>query len=281
VIDKIEREPRGVLVERLAKGGIAAERAVRVLDAVAASDASALRAMHGSAAAVREGLDRLDQYLALLDAHGVRDWVRFDLSIVRGLAYYTGLVFELFDRRGEFRAICGGGRYDTLLRDLGGVDLPALGFGMGDVVLGELLRREQRLGGSARGVDYWVVPGDGVSPDYVLRVAAALRRAKDPLRGDHFSVTHLLNRETMARRKARSQLQDATKAGPVRTLYIRDERGDGEIIRNRGQGLTVAGTKVSCDPEALLMAGGPDAGMLAPFAISTEEAGDDFATGRP
>ena len=63
-----------------------------------------------------------------------------DLSIVRGLAYYTGIVFELFDATGEFRAICGGGRYDNLLAALGGVDLPALGFGMGDVVLGELLR---------------------------------------------------------------------------------------------------------------------------------------------
>ena len=67
-------------------------------------------------------------------------WVTIDLKIVRGLAYYTGIVFELFDAKGELRAICGGGRYDKLLQSLGGVDLPALGFGMGDVVLAELLR---------------------------------------------------------------------------------------------------------------------------------------------
>ena len=64
----------------------------------------------------------------------------FDLTIVRGLAYYTGSCSSCSTRKGEFRAICGGGRYDNLLASLGGVDLPALGFGMGDVVLGELLR---------------------------------------------------------------------------------------------------------------------------------------------
>ncbi|NIP93888.1 MAG: histidine--tRNA ligase, partial [Akkermansiaceae bacterium] len=63
-----------------------------------------------------------------------------DFKIVRGLAYYTGIVWEIHDRRGELRAIAGGGRYDQLLHQLGGVDLPALGFGMGDVVLGELMK---------------------------------------------------------------------------------------------------------------------------------------------
>src|SRR6266853_876170 len=66
--------------------------------------------------------------------------IAVDLTIVRGLAYYTGIVFELFDTGKSLRAICGGGRYDGLLKALGGVDLPALGFGMGDVVLGELLK---------------------------------------------------------------------------------------------------------------------------------------------
>ena len=87
-----------------------------------------------------ELLADLRRYFDCLDGLGVLDWVTIDLKIVRGLAYYTGIVFELFDAKGELRAICGGGRYDTLLQSLGGVDLPALGFGMGDVVLAELLR---------------------------------------------------------------------------------------------------------------------------------------------
>ena len=70
---------------------------------------------------------------------GLGAFVEFDPSIVRGLAYYTGIVFEAFDRKGELRAISGGGRYDHLLEALGGAPLPALGFGMGDVVLGEML----------------------------------------------------------------------------------------------------------------------------------------------
>lgn len=81
--------------------------------------------------------------LAVFDAlgqMGLGDWLDLDLTIVRGLAYYTGTVFELFDASYSLRAICGGGRYDNLLKALGGVDLPALGFGMGDVVLSELLR---------------------------------------------------------------------------------------------------------------------------------------------
>ncbi|HEY2824406.1 MAG TPA: ATP phosphoribosyltransferase regulatory subunit, partial [Gemmatimonadales bacterium] len=75
-----------------------------------------------------------------LGSMGLGEFLDLDLSIVRGLAYYTGVVFELFDAGRSLRAICGGGRYDGLLKALGGVDLPAVGFGMGDVVLGELVK---------------------------------------------------------------------------------------------------------------------------------------------
>jgi histidyl-tRNA synthetase len=68
--------------------------------------------------------------------------VKIDYGVIRGLAYYTGVVFEAFDRKGEFRAIAGGGRYDHLIKLISGnkVDLPSLGFGMGDVVLADMLR---------------------------------------------------------------------------------------------------------------------------------------------
>src|SRR5204862_515597 len=76
---------------------------------------------------------------ARLEAMGLGDFVQVDFRIVRGLAYYTVIVFELFDAKRSLRAICGGGRYDTLIQEIAGVDLPCVGFGMGDVVLGELL----------------------------------------------------------------------------------------------------------------------------------------------
>jgi histidyl-tRNA synthetase len=77
-----------------------------------------------------------------LAARGMAEFLKIDYRVIRGLAYYTGVVFEAFDRKGEFRAIAGGGRYDNLIKLISGgkVDSPALGFGMGDVVLLELLK---------------------------------------------------------------------------------------------------------------------------------------------
>lgn len=85
--------------------------------------------------------EKLERLVDGLRALGLADFVTVDVGIVRGLAYYTGVVFEVFDRAGKFRAIAGGGRYDNLIQQLsdGAVSLPALGFAMGDVVLGEML----------------------------------------------------------------------------------------------------------------------------------------------
>jgi histidyl-tRNA synthetase len=84
---------------------------------------------------------KLDQLVDGLSERGLADYVAIDVGIVRGLAYYTGIVFEVFDRAGKFRAIAGGGRYDNLIAQLsdGAVSMPAIGFAMGDVVLGELI----------------------------------------------------------------------------------------------------------------------------------------------
>jgi histidyl-tRNA synthetase len=84
----------------------------------------------------------LEAIVKNLRARGLGDFVRIDYHVIRGLAYYTGVVFEAFDKKGDFRAIAGGGRYDNLIKLISGgkVDLPALGFGMGDVVLLELLK---------------------------------------------------------------------------------------------------------------------------------------------
>lgn len=77
-----------------------------------------------------------------LAAMGLSDFVSVDLAVVRGLAYYTGFVFEAFDRKGDLRALAGGGRYNDLVKKLGYADLPAVGFAIGDVTTGLLL--EQR-----------------------------------------------------------------------------------------------------------------------------------------
>jgi histidyl-tRNA synthetase len=109
---------------------------------------------------------KLEQLVDGLRARGLADFVTIDVGIVRGLAYYTGIVFEAFDRAGKFRAIAGGGRYDNLISQLsdGALSLPALGFAMGDVVLGELINdvpraREamQKLMASESNIDIYIV----------------------------------------------------------------------------------------------------------------------------
>ena len=97
-----------------------------------------------------------------LTARGMGDFVKVDYKVIRGLAYYTGPVFEAFDRKGEFRAIAGGGRYNNLVKLISGgkVDLPALGFGMGDVVLFELLKARGLLPTFEASVDAFVLIED-------------------------------------------------------------------------------------------------------------------------
>lgn len=114
-----------------------------------------------------------------LAARGLGDYVKVDYGVVRGLAYYTGPVYEAFDRKGEFRAIAGGGRYDQLVKLLSGgkVDLPALGFGMGDVVLTELLRRRGRLPVGGTGVEVVCLVEDERLRLETLRVVQRLREA--------------------------------------------------------------------------------------------------------
>jgi len=92
----------------------------------------------------RQGTSDVIELMTLLYDMGVGDYYSFDPGIVRGLAYYTGIVFEVHDRADELRAICGGGRYDNLLREFGGPSISATGMGMGDCVL-EILLSEKGL----------------------------------------------------------------------------------------------------------------------------------------
>ena len=108
---------------------------------------------------------------------GAGGYCRIDLSIVRGLAYYTGIVHEVFDAQGEMRAIAGGGRYDNLLKVLGGPEVGATGFGMGDVVLGILLEEKGKIPQDLKSgsVEYFIIEAQESLLEAKLRVAAALR----------------------------------------------------------------------------------------------------------
>ncbi len=200
VIDKLEREPRDVLEGKLEAFGV-------------------------KLAAVEEFISagRPEFYVGLranLEARGLEDFCELDLRIVRGLAYYTGTVFEVFDRRQERRAIAGGGRFDRLLADLSGnkVDLPAIGFGIGDVVLGDLLAdlpstraRLDDAVASLQACEIYVVVADESRRSEALRVVQLLRslgrRVDYPLTAD----------------KVGRQFKDADASGAPVALVIGDE----------------------------------------------------------
>jgi len=200
VIDKLERTPPEVSIEKLALLGLparAVEAVLRIANATVEDVSAAL-------AKVRAGneIDNFLRYLGYLRALGVSEYVRFDLSIVRGLAYYTGIVFEIFDTTGEFRAIAGGGRYDNLLASLGGPDMPALGFGMGDVVLGELLRAKGLMTPADGGADIWLAGDEGTPLERVMSAATERRAAGQ-------AVEYALRPQSVSKQKKAAQASGA------------------------------------------------------------------------
>lgn len=226
VVDKMDREPRASLETKLRAAGLHDVFIARVFEVLKHRDLATLRERYGDVPELREDFTRLARYFEHLDALGVGEWVEFDLSIVRGLAYYTGIVFELFDAKRELRAICGGGRYDSLLKQLGGADLPALGFGMGDVVLGELLRARGRMPEWTPSVDVWVAYGDAALLDDAMRIA---RRLRDQGR----AVEYALGGQQLSRQL---KAADAAGARDVLVLHPADlERGEA-IVRHLADG---------------------------------------------
>lgn len=206
-LDRLEKEGEEGVRSRLAEHGVDGDAATRLL-AATRLPLEELAAAHGEDEAVAEAADRLSTVFAHLGAAGFADFVSFDAGLVRGLAYYTGTVFEIWDRRGELRAICGGGRYDNLLKALGGVDLPALGFGMGDVVLTELLRDRGLVPEAARRVDDYIVCVSDAERPLALGLARALRD-----RGRR--VLYDLRSRAVGR-----QFKAANQAGAGRTIVL-------------------------------------------------------------
>ncbi|PIA29163.1 hypothetical protein AQUCO_06200030v1 [Aquilegia coerulea] len=142
IIDKMEKIPMDEIKRELKLVGVSEDAIEQLLQVLTIKSLSELEEILGPSG---DAVSDLKSLFLLADKFGYSDWIQFDASIVRGLAYYTGIVFEGFDRERKLRAICGGGRYDRLLSTFGGDDLPACGFGFGDAVIVELLKEKGLL----------------------------------------------------------------------------------------------------------------------------------------
>ena len=160
IIDKLEREDPAVSGDKLAKLGFSLKQVNDFIES-------------------GQPTDELAAIIGNIEARGLGDFIKIDYRIIRGLAYYTGPVYEAFDKRGKFRAIAGGGRYDHLVKLVSGgkSDLPALGFGMGDVVLAELLKDRGLVPPLAQVLDAFVQIADESLRNASLGIVQQLRQA--------------------------------------------------------------------------------------------------------
>lgn len=153
--------------------GISSEAIKGLVQILSLKSLSKLEELLGAAG---DAVADVKQLFSLAEQYGYSQWIQFDASVVRGLSYYTGIVFEGFDRQGNLRAICGGGRYDQLLSTFGSDDIPACGFGFGDAVIMELLKDKGLLPGLNHTVDDIVFPLDQELQGPAAMIASTLRQ---------------------------------------------------------------------------------------------------------
>ncbi|HNO79782.1 MAG TPA: histidine--tRNA ligase [Phycisphaerae bacterium] len=136
---------------------------------------AAIKSFLTEAKVATTGCDSVRRVLELLNAFDAGAYCRFDMGVVRGLAYYTGVVFEAFGKGGLRRAVGGGGRYDQLIENMGGPSVGAVGFATSDVVIADLLGEFDRMPVASDAIDYFVIDADPSVFDVVLKITAKLR----------------------------------------------------------------------------------------------------------
>jgi histidyl-tRNA synthetase len=217
-IDKLERAAGTEAKDMLAAERISRRDAERVLSLFRGEPRETV-AGYPSDSDVARAYRPLERLQALVEAGGAGAVVEPNLRIVRGLAYYTGIVFEIFATRGDLRAVCGGGRYDDLLADMGGGALPAVGFGLGDVVLEEVLRDLGKMPALARKLDLYVIPATEDDLPDALALARDSRKAG------------LIAETALRRQPVGKQLGRAAAAGARFAVVVGEtERASGRLV---------------------------------------------------
>jgi len=227
VLDKKDRLPAKTFAEMLNKQLPDSRMAGKVREFMELKTISQVENMFGH----QEAIDELAILHDWLNRMNVGDYCKFDPSIVRGLAYYTGIVYEIHAKAGSLRAIGGGGRYDNLLSQFGGPDITATGFGIGDCILAILLEEKGLLKSEPKGLDYFIayVPNitfdnkDGTvkstPEDEAVKLTTKLRRLGFKTDSNYYKSMSL-----------GKQLREASIRNATKCIIIGDELKDGKLV---------------------------------------------------
>jgi histidyl-tRNA synthetase len=214
ILDKRDKQPEDVFEKKVGEIAGDEQRKKWLLElgrAKGKEGFDTVRRLAGERAASIAHLEELEKIFDYLEKFGAADYCMFDMGIVRGLAYYTGPVFEIFDKGKELRAIAGGGRYDDLLQLLGGPKISGVGFGMGDVVLSDVLEARNLLPTDSRSLEFYLIDADPAYFPRVLELVGQLRRTG---RNAEFSY---------ARRSLSKQLKAASAANAGYAVIVGKE----------------------------------------------------------
>lgn len=227
IVDKLDKLPAEEVERQLQNLGLTTDVIDVITSTLKIKSLDELKTVLKDSNAVKE----LELLFELVEAYGFGDYITFDASVVRGLSYYTGVVFEGFDKAGKFRAICGGGRYDGLMSLYGSKDVvPCAGFGFGDCVIVELLKDKGLLPDFKPQVDDIIVPYNESLRGKACEIATKLR-----VKGKRVEVQMIPNKKVAwcfnyADRIGADRLvfvaPDELQQGMVRVKHLRKSEGE-------------------------------------------------------
>ena len=215
IMDKRDKIPPEALSKMLEEMRMTTKQVGQLNEYLSQSDLEELRENLKNT----EGIEELQHLMKLMETAGYKNYLQFDISIVRGLSYYTGAVFEVNSPEKQHRAICGGGRYDSLLSTYGGETVPAVGFGFGDVVVLDVLKELERFPELPRKLDYTIIPFSNEQIGTALKIAAELR-----LQGSTVDCNFSM-------KKMKKMMQQAHESGAAKAILLfPDELSDDKVV---------------------------------------------------
>lgn len=218
ILDKRDKISSEALVAMLEDTGMSAKQVGQLNEFLSNTDLKDLEENLSDTT----GVEQLHSLMDMMDTAGCSGYLKFDISIVRGLSYYTGAVFEVNSPEKKHRAICGGGRYDSLLSAFGGETVPAVGFGFGDVVVLDVLKEMGRFPELPRKLDYTIIPFASEQVGIALKIAAELR-----MRGSVVDCNFSM-------RKMKKTMRQANESGAAKAILLFPEElaEDKVVIRD-------------------------------------------------